>query len=805
MTVGLLMSAAARRPLAIPLSALCLSVSLAVAQPAWAQEATVEPASQSSASARQYNIPAQSLGEALIQFARQSGLEVSANNSLITGKRSTAVTGSMTANQALGRLLADTNLNHSINAGMVSLSERTAGTLQPITVSAGGAQTGSTADAYRVSSSNVGALGNATLQDTPYSVEVYSREFMDNVQARSLADITRYDASISLSDSDLKGENNSFNIRGITPDFETGQKLDGLNFRSRAKDMPLEHIENVQVLKGASGFLYGFGAPGGIVNYVLKRPTEEFTGKVAGQVTDSGLFLVHGDLGGRGGDEDRFGYRINLVGETGDTYIDDAESERKSASIALDWRISPSLTWQVDALNAQRESTGGYFSINPNSDGSYSSAPGKPLDPIDGDKRLAPSWVDYESEHRTYGSDLIWFMAENWESKLSYRYSDNYRNPYMPILYANADGDYSARVYHYNNLFESEQMQLMVSGTFETGFIRHELTTGFNRSRNISSNSMGAFLFGTDLGTGNLSNPEEFADPMIKLDRDDAKFNEYSDIKRKEAFLSDTLHLAERWDLIVGARYGEIDDVSGDYKESAITPTLAAIYRPVPWMSLYASYVESLEQGAIAPVTAANANEVFDPMISEQYETGIKIDQQNWSASAAVFQLTRALTYTDSNNVFNQDGEALYQGLELAARTRIGEQWMVGASTMWLDASNEKTTDPTLEGEDIQGVAQEQYRLFGEYDIPGSTWVLTGGATHTGKRPVDPQGQWHVDAVTLFDLGARYATKLHGRQLTVRLNVDNLSDEAYWLTSAGSSGLSQGAPRTVTLGAELDF
>jgi iron complex outermembrane receptor protein len=38
---------------------------------------------------------------------------------------------------------------------------------------------------------------------------------------------------------------------------------------------------------------------------------------------------------------------------------------------------------------------------------------------------------------------------------------------------------------------------------------------------------------------------------------------------------------------------------------------------------------------------------------------------------------------------------------------------------------------------------------------------------------------------------------------TLRLNVDNLADKAYWMTSAGT--LLQGAPRSVKLSAQLEY
>lgn len=393
----------------------------------------------------------------------------------------------------------------------------------------------------------------------------------------------------------------------------------------------------------------------------------------------------------------------------------------------------------------------------------------------------------------------------NWNNKLSYRYSSSYRSPLMPILNADADGNYTTTLYNYNNLFKSHQIQDVISGVFETGFIQHNLNVGYSHTRTISSNSTGLGITAYALGSGNLSDPTDFVRPVDHRSHSDAEYNEYSSISRKEIFISDTLHLGDQWDLILGIRRGTLDDKYGDYKESANTPTLAAIFRPIEWMSLYASYIEAFEEGAVAPATAVNAFEVFEPLVSKQYEVGMKIDQDDWSANLAVFKLEKGLTYEDSNNVFSQDGEAHYEGVELSAKTKLTTDWMISASAMLLDATNKKTSNALLEGENIQGVAEKQLRLYTEYHIPNTRFTVTGGSQYTGKRPVDAYGQSYVGSVTLFDVGGRYEMKVNNHPLTIRLNIENLTDEAYWLTSAGSNGIAQGMPRTVKLGAQLDF
>ncbi len=671
--------------------------------------------------------------------------------------------------------------------------------------------------AYRVEDANVGVLGNKILQDTPYSIEVYSSDLIKNKQARSLADITKGDASISLMTDNLVTENKSMQIRGLQPDLVTGQKIDGLSAYVLSRDIPLEHLERVDILKGASGFLYGFGGPGGIINYVMKRPTDEPFQSLSTQVMDSGLALVHGDVGGRLGPDDRFGYRVNLVHESGDTYIKDGQLRRNSGSIALDWEITPDLVWRFDALLGKHKRTGGYWLLIPRSDTSFGFlASDKPPAPIDGSRRLAPSWSRFDSTQETYGTDLSWDFAADWTLTLAHRQLKNERNMGVPYIFPDSDGNYSLQLgYVQLSMYKSSQSQAMINGIFTTGPISHELAVGASYTAlggidTYDDQLLRQPLFVYRPNVGNLSNPVEVSNPFDNyFSGPDFALGEIDATRHRELFLSDTLRIGENWDIILGLRHGNLYNrawnTSRDYEKSAITPSLAAIFRPIDGLSLYGSYVEALVRGATAPRTAANANQVFPPSVSKQYEIGAKAEVDDWSASAALFRIEEALNYTTPANVFTQDGEARFQGLELNGKFRLGSRWLLTASAMWLDATYQKTTGGALDGKREAGVARQQASLYGEYTMPGLPLTLTAGARYVGKRPAERDNRWYLGDVTLFDMGARYETKLAGRNLTLRLNADNLTDEAYWVATGSRGWLNQGSPLTIKLGAQFEF
>lgn len=598
--------------LALPMMAICAAPSGAHAQ------ATAQAPAQAM---HDFDIPAGPLSTALTRAAAQSGVPVTADAALTAGKTAPALKGRMTLREALAQLLAGSGLAAGTEGASIVIKTAPPApggareaVLPVVTVRAGADTDGSTASGYRVKSASVGALGEKSLKDTPYSIEVYSRELMDNKQARTLSEVVKGDAAVGLTTNTTVNEDNVLAIRGIGIDGDTGQKLDGLNFLSRASDLPLEHVESVEILKGAGAFLYGFAQPGGIINYRLKRPTDEPVRSLSTQITDSGSWLLHGDIGGRLGTDSAFGYRINLVGEAGDTYINDGSAHRGSGSVALDWRITPDVVWRVDALKARNTRKGAYWALYPTTDGAVDNwTLGPAPAPIDGGKRLAPSWSRNHSEHETYGTDISWHVAPQWGMTLAHRNSESGREFMQPVLFASASGDYSGRVWSYSTRFKSEQTQGQISGKFETGLIGHDVTLGVSHTKTRSLVTPDADTLSDSFGPGNLSNPGEFTNPVTVVGLNTAT-EEYSRVTRRELFASDTLHLGKDWDVIIGLRRGSLDNAYSDYKRSATTPTLAAIYRAAPWASVYASYVESLEEGAIAPETAANAGRIFEPL-----------------------------------------------------------------------------------------------------------------------------------------------------------------------------------------------
>src|SRR5471032_290266 len=149
-----------------------------------------------------------------------------------------------------------------------------------------------------------GALGSTSEIDTPFSLKTVDAQDIRERQASSIDEVLAGDSSVRQTSGAVAGVVSYVSVRGLLLDQVNGYKVDGLNYINRA-ELPLEMVEQVQALKGLSGFMYGFGSPGGVVNYQLKRPTDAPVLDFGARYKSDGVFSESVDNGGRFGPKQR--------------------------------------------------------------------------------------------------------------------------------------------------------------------------------------------------------------------------------------------------------------------------------------------------------------------------------------------------------------------------------------------------------------------------------------------------------------------------------------------------------------------
>ena len=146
------------------------------------------------------------------------------------------------------------------------------------------------------------------LQDVPISITVFSQDQLDDANISSSADLATYTPSLTTNNR-FGNDNASFSIRGFTQDLRTTASV-GVYFAEvvapRGQSLQtsgdgagpgsLFDLQNVQVLKGPQGTLFGRNTTGGAVLLVPQKPTNEFGGYIEGSTGDFNLRRVQGVL-----------------------------------------------------------------------------------------------------------------------------------------------------------------------------------------------------------------------------------------------------------------------------------------------------------------------------------------------------------------------------------------------------------------------------------------------------------------------------------------------------------------------------
>ncbi|WP_163017538.1 TonB-dependent siderophore receptor, partial [Pseudomonas viridiflava] len=191
---------------------------------------------------------------------------------------------------------------------------------------------------YRATRSVSATRTDTSLHETPQSISVVTREAVEDIGATRLQDALDYAGGV--------GRANNFGGQGLTTftvrGFTTGEFYrNGFPINRGYPNMPdANTIERLEVLRGPATTLYGRGDPGGTFNVVSKQPLAERSVTLGSQLNDQGMKRGTLDASGPLDDDGRFAYRLNVVGEGGDTFRDHVETER--------YGVTPVLSWQVD-------------------------------------------------------------------------------------------------------------------------------------------------------------------------------------------------------------------------------------------------------------------------------------------------------------------------------------------------------------------------------------------------------------------------------------------------------------------------
>ncbi|MCZ2495893.1 TonB-dependent siderophore receptor [Xylophilus sp. Kf1] len=668
---------------------------------------------------------------------------------------------------------------------------------------------------------DITGFGDLPLSEVPVSATVVDQRMLQATGARRLADLTRFDSSISDA-YDSPGYWDFIAVRGFVLDNRFNYRREGLPISAETA-IPLDNKERVEILKGTSGIQAGTSAPGGLVNYVVKRPGDRDIREVRVEATSRASLLGAADISGRFGVDRQFGLRLNVAQERLRPQLRNLDGERSLAALAADWRIDQDsileaeLEWSHKSQPSQQA-----FSLL----GNRLPAPVDPRLNLNNQPWSQPSVFDALTGTvrytRAFNTDWRWSAQVGQQrlksqDRLAYAFGCGKDGNYDRFC---SDGTYDLYDFRSENERRLQQSaNLGLQGRWLTGAVRHDLSVGLTASRVRNRFQDQAYNY---VGEGNVNGTAvTSADPTLS----DSSTNR--DERTLELSLQDAVRWNDRFTTWFGVRQTHLsrDSVRTDgsrptgYEQDLTTPWLAASYAFMPGRLVYASFGQGVESQIVPNKVSqyANAGQALPVLKSRQWELGLKGAEGGWSWQTAYFRIVRPVTNLDACANLGltpctgaNDGEAEHQGLEASGQWARGPWRLMGGVTL-LDAKRRNSTqDPTLNGRHPTNVPRQTVRAQAGWKVPGMEGLeLSGGLSHEGRRDVTVDNTIELPSWTRLDAGLRYEQRTAGgTTVTWTANVDNLADRRYWRESPSQYGhiyLFPGAARSFRIGMRAAF
>lgn len=644
----------------------------------------------------------------------------------------------------------------------------------------------------------VGGFGDIPLSRLPLQATVVSSERLADNGTRTLADITRFDAS--LSDAyNSEGYWSNFTIRGFAIDNRYNYRRDGLPINAETS-IGLENKSRVEVLKGTSGMQAGTSAPGGLVNLVVKRP-EGTTRSVGFGWRQDNTFGAWADIGQRFGENDAFGLRVNAAHEELDPRTHQLEGRRSLLAAAGDWRLNPDTQLEAEVEWSRQ---------------TQPSVPGMSLlgNTLPDASRFDPRtnlnnqpWSQpVVLEGTTASLRLQQRLSDAWRAVAHYGHQQLTSDDRLAFAYGCSaednfdrycsDGTYDLYDYRSDNERRRTQaLDLGLQGKLQTAGITHDLGIGILFTRSKARSQPQAF---NSAGVGNVDGT--LITPPAP-DMDDPSTNR--DERSTELYVRDVITLTPRWNAWLGLRHARLKRRSvltngtepTDYEQNVTTPWLALSHAFTPELMGYASWGRGVESEVVPNRDRyTNQGQALPALKSRQFELGIKGGGTSLAWGVTAFDIERPRYANVGSDCFDDtlgdtctrqpDGHQRHRGLEAEAELKLGAL-ALQAGTMLLDATNRGVaSNPAMEGKRPVNVPRRTLKINAAYRVdalPGL--IATAGLVHEGERMVLQDNSVSIPGWTKLDASVRYEHRVASRLLTWRLGVDNLADKRAWKES----------------------
>ncbi len=653
-----------------------------------------------------------------------------------------------------------------------------------------------------------GLKSSLELKDIPRSISVMSSEQIKAQGLKSIGDVIDYTPGVINSQGE--GHRDAPVIRGVrtTQDlYRDGIRDDVQYYR------PLYNVDRVEVLRGPDALTSGFGGAYGMINRVTKEGLigEDFT-EISGSVDTFGEFGIQLDRNVQV--DENTAFRLNMFGEDLANHRDFYYGNSFGANPTLKYDLGNGsiVDLSYEYLNQERFIDRG---IPTGADG----YPVKSLkDIVFGDP------TENYSTHEAHILSAIYEhkLSDSLKGRFTAAYSDHdklYQNFYA------SDYNSSAKTVELGGYVDTTQrksttLQYQLSGNFETGNIRHAWIAGVeylsisndNDRYNQDWNDTSTFAVSNPLSLRNGAGVNSSGKPTVNNYYSTLKDRTLADVDVLSFYINDEISLTESLDLILGARFDNMDfdvvDAKGGSTSSdsddTISPKVGLIYDATDSISVYASYSESFTPKAGDQYAKLSDNaDKTDPDTFENTEFGVRYDLPlGLSLSAAYFEIEKNAPSYDSSGLTTSMVNSEISGYELQLSGYLTDRWFLSAGYANLD----KPIDS--KGYRLKETPESAFSIWNNFSV-SDRLALNLGIIYQDSSLItgydSKKKKFYSETLpdyTRVDAGATYALS---EKTSIQLNIENLTDELYFPHAHGIHQASVGAPINAMLSITSKF
>jgi TonB-dependent siderophore receptor len=778
-----------------------------------AMAAVLAPApalAQSAAVRHSYDIAAGALGPALNQLGRASGVAISYDAALVSGKTTRGVHGSHSAAQALEILLRGTNLRATADGAggfVIAAAPPVArGGDNPRRTPVARAATAPAAIGGEEIVVTAGKFQNSLInrlpiepQELPFSLDIIGEEEIEQRGFFNPLDIIETLPNVArLQTRDMPG-GGQYLVRGFNTTILTNNRPESTSRGAGRREMA--YIDRIKMVKGPASILLGPVIPGGVINQVTKSPQDEDFVEIMLRAGSYDTWRAEFDANtGSLFGTDVLSARLTLAYEDQGSPQKPEHTETFAIRPVIEANFSDRTRVQFSVAHTLRDNIrGSGFAVN--ADGTvpdtitpstYFGVPSK--------QTGSDTYYDAEIQHEFLDNLKLVVRGSYQDANFEYNVAQNAYN-YGGGSRGFEPGDSLAYVY-YARGFRDQNVayaDVQLVGNFNAFGQRQDWVIGasYTNEKTVSDWGFGGLLGVVDIhdiASATYARPDFGAitlSPFIRTDN-----HLYS------VYAETNIRPTDRLTIVAGARYDEQkqnDQRRGTVKkDDDVTFRVGASYELVDGLNTYLSYAESfIPQGG-----NQRSGEPIDPERATNYEIGLKgsLFDNRVRLTAAGFMLTRKNVATaDPANQVGQPsyvlpiGEQEHKGVEVSAGFDLTRVFTVDLRYGYVDAKITKNNDGQ-QGWPVALVPHHTFGVHASYKVPDG--ALAGlqfgvGARGISTRPA-PRYNLRYPGYTLVDASLSYPLS---EQFSIQVNVHNLLNERYRETLGFDDGRQSTAHR----------